>query len=149
MLCHSSALWEAAPTELPGSIVSGVSVIICFASLIVLPRSLVMKDPMEVCPLSREGMVLLFAHPLSVPLQSGVGFFHHPLPAPPSKSLAKLLPPLGRRTGLPRFAHMPERVRSCFIRRWVGVSATGEDSTPVPPTLPFGSSLSAPLTCFS
>src|SRR6266487_1039137 len=25
MLCHSSALWEAAPTELPGSIVSGVS----------------------------------------------------------------------------------------------------------------------------
>src|SRR5258708_40212818 len=55
MLCQFSAPWEAAPTELSESIVSVVSVIICLASLIVLPNSLVMKDPMEVCPLSREG----------------------------------------------------------------------------------------------
>src|SRR5439155_25599611 len=92
MLCQSSALWEAAPTELSESIVSVVSVIICLASLIVLPNSLVMKDPMEICPLSREGMLLFLAHPLSVPLQNGVGFFHHPLPVHPSESLASFLP---------------------------------------------------------
>jgi len=58
MLCQFSALWEAAPTEVSERFVSAVSVIICLASLIVLPSSLVMKDPMEVCPLSREGMLL-------------------------------------------------------------------------------------------
>jgi hypothetical protein len=83
MLCQFSASWEAAPTELFESIVSVVSVVICLASLIVLPSSFVMKDPMEVGPLSREGMLLLAAHPLSVPLQSGVRFFHRPLPARP------------------------------------------------------------------
>jgi hypothetical protein len=83
MLCQFCASWEAAPTESSERLVSGVSVAICLASLIVLPSSLVMKDPMEVCSLSREGMLLLAAHPLSVPLQSGVRFFHHPVPARP------------------------------------------------------------------
>src|SRR5258708_17917903 len=92
MLCQFSAPWEAAPTELSESIVSVVSVIICLASLIVLPGSLVMKDPMEVCPLSREGILPNSAHPLSDPLQSGVFFFHHPVPARPSESLVIIVP---------------------------------------------------------
>src|SRR6266851_3248359 len=91
MLCQFSASWEAAPTEWSERIVSVVSVIICLASLLVLPSSLVMKDPMEVCPLSREGILPNSAHPLSGPLQSGVCFFHHPVPARPWESLARLL----------------------------------------------------------
>src|SRR2546430_9803404 len=56
MECQFSASWEAAPTEGTEAVASDISVVICFASLIVLPSFLVMKDPMEVCPLSREGV---------------------------------------------------------------------------------------------
>jgi hypothetical protein len=102
MLCHCPASWEAAPTEVSETRVSGESVVICFASLIVSPSSLVMKDQMEVCPLSREGLLLIWAHPLSAPLPSGVRFFHPPLPAPPWESLARLLP-FRERYGLTTF----------------------------------------------
>src|SRR5260370_22180889 len=92
MVCQFSAPWEAAPTEKSEALTSVVAVVICFASSIVLPSFLVMKDPMEVCSLAREGMLLLSVHPLSPPLQGGIRFFHHPLPACPSEPLARFLP---------------------------------------------------------
>src|SRR5437764_8795639 len=49
MSCHPATMsWEAAPV---------CSTIICFASLIGLPCSLVRRDLVEVCPLSR-GVIL-------------------------------------------------------------------------------------------
>src|SRR5260370_25960981 len=92
MVCQFSAPWEAAPTEKCEALASVVAVVICFASSIVLPSFLVMKDPMVVCSLSREGMLLLSVHPLSPPLQGGIRFFHHPLPACPWEPLARFLP---------------------------------------------------------
>jgi hypothetical protein len=47
-----------------------------------------MLDLPEVCPLSREGMF----HLLSKPLQSGIRFLRHPLPALPTVFLAVDLP---------------------------------------------------------
>src|SRR5260370_2102747 len=92
MVCQFSAPWEAAPTEKSEALASVVAVVICFASSIVLPSFLVMKDPMEVCSLSREGLLLLSGHPLSPPFQGCLRFFHHPLPASPWELLARLLP---------------------------------------------------------
>jgi hypothetical protein len=45
-------------------------------------------DQAEVGALSREGM----SHPLSEPLQPGIRFFRHPIPAQPTASLAVRLP---------------------------------------------------------
>src|SRR5262245_60590216 len=45
MLCQSTLLWGAAPAV--------VTAVICFASLVGLPRSLVPRDPEEVCSLAR------------------------------------------------------------------------------------------------
>src|SRR5712692_5201225 len=149
MLCHSSALWEAAPTELPERLVSVVSVVICFASLIVLPSSLVMKDPMEVCPLSREGMLLLSAHPLSVPLQSGVRFF----PSSCTRISMRTSCEAPTLSGDIRAYHV---LHTClgglgpasFAGGGCGLRQ-GRIQPLYPSTLPFGSSLSAPLTCSS
>src|SRR5215475_10475189 len=92
----------AAPTEF--------SVIICFSPLVGLPDSLVRKDQKEVCPLSR-GVMLPKAQLLSIPLQNGIRFFPHPLPAPLSICLTIYLP---RRsdTALPCSACLPEWMRS-------------------------------------
>jgi hypothetical protein len=92
----------AAPTEF--------SVIICFSPLVGLPDSLVRKDQKEVCPLSR-GVMSPKAQLLSIPLQNGIRFFPHPLPAPLSICLTAYLP-RGSDTGLPCSACLPEWVRS-------------------------------------
>lgn len=54
---------------------------------------------MEVCSLSRRVM----SQPVSGPLQSGIRFFHDPLPAPPSDPLTVHLPVAWRRYGLTLF----------------------------------------------
>lgn len=54
---------------------------------------------MEVCSLSRRVM----SQPVSRPLQPGIRFFHHPLPAPPSDRLTAHLPVAWRRYGLTLF----------------------------------------------
>jgi len=53
----------------------------------------------EVCSLSRR----IMSQPVSGPLQSGIRFFHDPLPAPPSDPLAVHLPVAWRRYGLTLF----------------------------------------------
>src|SRR5262245_6955884 len=92
---------EAAPTGFP--------VVICFSSLAGLPDSLVRKDQKEVCPLSR-GVMLPKAQLLSIPLQNGIRFFPHPLPAPLSTRLTACLP-IGSDTGLPCSPCLPKWMR--------------------------------------
>ena len=46
------------------------------------------------------------AQPLSIPLQNGFRFFHHPLPAVSSAHLTVCFP-RGETTGLPRSAYIP------------------------------------------
>ncbi len=70
-----------------------------------------MKDLVEVCALSRGVMLQL----LSAPLQSSIRFFHIPLPASLSATLASRFPFSGRGTGLPCSASLPERVRSSLF----------------------------------
>jgi hypothetical protein len=55
--------WKAAP--------AAMAAVICLASLIGLPSSLVTKDPREVSPLAR-GVMLPSAQPLSAPLPNGI-----------------------------------------------------------------------------
>src|SRR6266849_4518105 len=100
---------------------------------------------MEVCPLSREGMF----HPLSAPLQGRFRFFH----------LSSVRNSVGFPCGL--LSHAWESygftVFCAYTISEVGPSfspvavmfATGKAQVPVPATVPFGSSLSAPLACFS
>ena len=53
------------------------------------------QHPVEVCPLSRGVMLPTEAQPLSNPLQAGLRFLHHPLPAVPSARLAARFPQRG------------------------------------------------------
>jgi len=79
-------LREAAPA-------SSCLAVICSASCVGSPNSPVMRDPTEVCSLSRGGDVAPHgAQPLSVPLQGGLRFFRPPLPAVPSPSLTVRIP---------------------------------------------------------
>jgi len=95
---------------------------------------------MEVCPLSREVMLCegCRTQPLSARLQSGIHFFHPPIPAAPSARLAVRFPSRrphndgaqsGRATGLPRSVWVPEWVRA---RLFAGgaMSASGEVEAP-------------------
>ncbi len=70
-----------------------------------------MKNLMEVCPLSREVMLVATLgapQPLSVPLQDDLRLLHPPLPAPSSAHLTAYLPYFqGEFTGLPRSAYIP------------------------------------------
>src|SRR6266699_6743232 len=50
MSCQPWTIWKAAPAER--------SAVICFVSFVGLLGFLAMKDQMEVCPLSREAMLL-------------------------------------------------------------------------------------------
>jgi hypothetical protein len=68
-----------------------LSAVICFATSVGLPNSLVKKDQTEVSPLSRGVMFQL----LSIPLQDSLRFFRPPVPAMPSPFLAVRLPPDG------------------------------------------------------
>jgi hypothetical protein len=88
--------------------------------------------------------------PLSDPLQTGLRFFHHPLPAGPSVHLAVCFPWLdllfgpspfglcvpGRPSGFPRSVQVPAWVR---FRLSAGgsTSAIGDRTAPIPAPLPF------------
>lgn len=61
---------------------------ICFPALKDYASYLVMRDQLEVCPLSCRAMFQL----VSGPLQSGIRFLQPPLPTPPTASLAVDLP---------------------------------------------------------
>lgn len=89
-----------------------------------------MKDPAEVCPLSR-GMML---QPLSVRLPGGIRFLRHPLPALPWLAL-RLAYPCGRSTGLPCSAWMTGQVRFSLFAGSVCVHDRVR-VTPIPATLP-------------
>src|SRR5215475_9892974 len=82
MACQSLSTWETAPTSV--SVETLFDVVIYSASLISSSNALVMKDLVEVGPLSRGVML----QPLSHPLQAGVRFFHIPVSAPLSAFLA-------------------------------------------------------------
>jgi hypothetical protein len=71
---------------------------------------LVNQHPMEVCPLARGAKF----EPLSSSLQTGLRFFHRPLPAPPSADLTVRFPK-GRDTGLPRSSDLPYRWLRCCL----------------------------------
>jgi len=91
MAYQVSARWEAAP--------AAVAAVICFASLVGLPCSLVPKDQREVCPLSR-GMAGCPLHPY--PLYYRAAFACSLLLYPPSYQLAlRVAFHEGRTTGLP------------------------------------------------
>src|SRR5712692_9091330 len=70
-----------------------------------------MKDQMEVCSLSRRGML----HLVSTPLQRGFCFLHPPVPASPSVSFARDVPASGSDAGFPRSVRIPGRVRRCLF----------------------------------
>jgi len=96
MACQSTS-WKAAPAVLL------ISAVICFAFSVSSPSSLVKKDQMEVCLLSR-GMMLQF---LSASLQDGLRLLHRPLPTAPSACLTTRFPN-GRTMGLLRSAFEPK-----------------------------------------
>ena len=109
----------------------------------VYPFHFVKKDPVEVCPLSRE----VIFKPLSLLLPEGIGFLHHPIPAFPSTGLTARFP-LREKYGLTTF------------RMSAALEGLGPASTPVAQrlrwmnrehpcltTCRFGPSLSAPLAC--
>jgi hypothetical protein len=75
-------------------------------------------------------------HPLSDPLQSGIGFLPHPFPAVSSAFFAVGLPSRGRQRGY--FVHLFDRsgVRSC-LSAGGAPSATRELTAPVPDHVPF------------
>jgi len=98
---------------------------------------------MEVCPLSRGANL----EPLSAPLQSGLRFLHHPLPAPSSAYLTAHFP-------------FPGKIRAYHVPLTYLSDGLGAVSPPVAlhlrersgeplilSTCLFGSSLSAPLAC--
>ena len=102
-----------------------------------------MKDMMEVCPLSREGMF----HPLSAPLPGRFRFFHL------SSARSSIGFPCGS------LSHAWESYGFTVFCAWtiseVGSSfspvammfATENQPVSVPATVPFGPSLSASLAC--
>src|SRR5262245_45405662 len=91
MAYQVSALWEAAPAV--------VAAVICFASLVGLPCSLVPKDQREVCPLLGEMAVSPF-HPY--PLYYRAALASSLLLYPLSYRLAlRVAFHEGRTTGLP------------------------------------------------
>jgi len=84
----------------------------------------------------------LIAEPLSHPLQTGLRFLRHPLPANPLASLAARC--LYYQRGLPVYhVSYQHRFRWVRFRLFAGgaPSATGDFIAPVPDPLPFGSSL--------
>src|SRR5215470_8782189 len=83
MKCQSGVCSGAAPASISAAAISAC-----------LPWSvgrgcLVTEHPREVSPLSRRGDVVRGrTHPLSGPLQTGLGLFPHPFPAASSASFA-------------------------------------------------------------
>src|SRR5512135_1576373 len=85
-------------------------------------------------------------HPLSDPLQSGLGFLPHPFPAVSSAFFSSPPSLAGRQRGY--FVHLFDHsgVRSCLSAGGAS-SATGDIATPLPGHLPFGPSLTSSLAC--
>jgi hypothetical protein len=123
-------VWKAAPTVLL------FSVVICFAFLVVSPSSLVMKDPMEVCALSRGVMFQL----LSTSLQSGIRFFHHPIPTNPSACLTVSFP-LRENDGLTTFRIRTQDGLGSACSPVAFHLRQGKGEALAPSHVPFGSSL--------
>src|SRR4051794_17417320 len=83
-------------------------------------------------------------HPLSAPLQGGVGFLPHPSSAASSASLAVRLPSRGG-NGVTSFIILIDPGARPCLSAGGATSATGENPAPVPDHVPFGPSLSASL----
>jgi len=101
-------------------------------------RQIAHRDHVEFCPLSR-GVTL---KPLSRPLQPSVRFFHDPLPALSSASLAIGLPPHTAAKAALRAYPVPcqqhEQVRSCLSTGGADVDVS-HFSNETPGHVPFGS----------
>src|SRR5271154_2864783 len=103
-----------------------------------LPSSLVMEDQGKVCPLSRRVM----SPPVSKPLQLGLRFLPHPLPALPSARLTARLPSR-EQYGLTVFRMCDRNGIGPSFFTGGGLSPmTGENGAPVPAAF---RSLTAPL----
>ena len=102
--CQSRA-WEAAPTE--------GSVDICLASLVACSGCFVMKDQVEVCPLSRGDDVAVRLNPY--PSHYSMAFAFSTLSCPhPCRLALRLTFPCGRERGLPRSPGLPGWGRHCL-----------------------------------
>jgi hypothetical protein len=105
-----------------------------------------MKDPREVSPLSRGVMWRAFnPYPPHYRMTFASSLIRYPQRH--RLALQRAGPLSGSATGLSRSAYMPGRVRPCFIRRWSTRLRWARIQRPYLTTLPFGSSLSAPLAC--
>ena len=82
------------------------------------------------------------------PITGWHSLFPTPIPALPSAPLTIRFPPLRRSTGLPRSAYVPLDGLGTTCSPVGSSSAIGEGGAPIPPHLPFGSRLSAPLPCW-
>ena len=99
MAHQSTSRWATAP--------AGVPAVICIVSLIGLPSSLVKKDQMEVCPLSR-GVILFICELNPYPSHYKTAFaFSIILCPPPHRLPLRVAFPCGRSTGLPRSTLKP------------------------------------------
>src|SRR5258708_11730427 len=138
MSCHpSTSSWEAAPV---------LSTVICFASLIGLPNSLVMRDHMEVCPLSRGVILPLWLN--SYPPHYRAAFAFSTFLYPQLHRLPlRVAFPFGRDMGLPCFALMSEWDGSNPFRRELWCSRQERTHLLYQLHYRFGSSLTAPLAC--
>ncbi len=108
MACHSTVVWEDAPVTLAAFAV--VYTVICFSSFVGLSSYLVMKDQMEVCPLSRGVMSTLPGLRLnSYPPHYRTTFAFSILlyPQPHRLTLRLAFPVSGEVTGLPRSTYIP------------------------------------------
>jgi hypothetical protein len=105
MAYQSTVSWEAAPALISACAVE--LTVICFSSLIGWSSPLVMKDQMEVCPLSRGIMSPFGSIPIRPitgrPSLSPSSFTRNSISLP--YGLLSLLP--GEVTGLPRSAYIP------------------------------------------
>ena len=122
-----------------------VSTVICFASSIGWPCSLVRIDPREVSSLSRRVM----SQPVSARLPAGLRFFPHLLPAPLSGGFAALLPRKGSDTGLPCSAGRTGSVEVLSLRRQRCLPMPEDCQASGPAALPVGSSLTASSACLT
>ena len=102
------------------------------------------ETPQGSLPACASGDVATRIHPIT----GWHSLFPTPIPALPSAPLTIRFPPLRRSTGLPRSAYVPLDGLGTTCSPVGSSSAIGEGGAPIPPHLPFGSRLSAPLPCW-